>query len=167
MQKSHKIWSFQRLYGKISLFCFEEFPALKAFTAVFIGHRDYDPALNNRLESALLDLIRMGYCRFLSGGMGEFDLACEAAVRKLKSAYPHITLCLVSTSPTVKNSGEYDEIILPGHFNPEYRSLSIPIRNKLMLTLASAALCHVNRGSGGAYTTYKAALKEAITMYHI
>ena len=140
---------------------------LNAYTAVFIGHRNFDPSLAGRLESTITELIRMGYCRFLSGGMGEFDLACEAAVRALKPTYPHITLCLAATSSSVKNSSAYDEVILPEHFNPEYKSLSIPIRNKLMIGLASAAVCHVNRMSGGAYTTYKAAMKEALMIYHI
>ena len=138
---------------------------MNAYTAVFIGHREYDQATLPILEETLIELIRLGYCRFLSGGMGEFDSACEDTVRRLKSAYPHISLCLVSTSPNPRPKGEYDEIILPEDFNPEYKSLNIPVRNKLMVKSASAAVCYVHRMSGGAYNTYKEALREALMIY--
>ena len=138
---------------------------MKAYTAMFIGHRDYDHSADQYLEENLIELIRMGYCRFLSGGMGEFDLACEETVRHLKAAYPHISLCLVMNAPSSRPPEGYDEIILPEHIKPELKSVSIPVRNKLMVQCASAAVCYMKRMHGGAYSTYTAALREALVIY--
>lgn len=138
---------------------------MNAYTAVFIGHRDYDHSADKALEETILELIRLGYCRFLSGGMGEFDLACEAIVRRLKTAYPHISLCLMLNAPSSKVPVGYDEIILPEQIHPELKSVSIPVRNKLMVQSASAAVCYVKHMSGGAYSTYKTALREALMVY--
>lgn len=138
---------------------------MNAYTAVFIGHRDYDHSADKALEETILELVRLGYCRFLSGGMGEFDLACETIVRRLKTAYPHISLCLMLNAPSSKVPEGYDEIILPEQIHPELKSVSIPVRNKLMVQSASAAICYVKRMSGGAYSTYKTALREALMVY--
>lgn len=139
-----------------------------AYTAVFIGHRDYDRSLDDRLEHTLILLIRHGYTRFLSGGMGEFDAACEDCILRLKARYPHIRLCLAVNAPTHHaDPNRYDEIVTPDMLKPGLGSVSIPIRNKLMVQSASAAICYVKRFSGGAYTSYKAALKNALLIFHI
>lgn len=140
---------------------------MNAYTAVFIGHRDYDHHADARIEQILIDLIHQGYCRFLTGGMGEFDLSCADCVRKLKLRYPHILLCLVVTSPSVQIPEGYDEIILPEMLKPELHSVSIPVRNKLMVQSASAAICHQTRESGGAYASLRVAMQEALTIYFV
>lgn len=138
-----------------------------AYTAVFIGHRDYDRSADAYLETMLVALVQQGYTRFLSGGMGNFDLACEDCVRRLKLRYPHIRLCLAVTAPTSAPAEGYDEIVPPSMFKEGLESVSIPVRNKLMVQNASAAVCHVRRMSGGAYASCKIALKEALTVYYI
>lgn len=139
-----------------------------AYTAVFIGHRNYDHSQDALIEETLLTLIQDGYCRFLSGGMGEFDCACESCVRRLKARYPHIRLCLAVNSPRqCVESGLYDEIVTPGDLKEGLTGVSIPVRNKLMVQAASAAVCYVHRMCGGAYASFKLALHEALTVYLI
>lgn len=140
-----------------------------ASTAVFIGHRDYDDSLDDRIEQAIERLVRRGYKYFLCGGMGDFDLACARCVSGMKWKYPHMRLYLVQyTSGWIPEEYEYyDGAILPQWEEAPQPGQEIVFRNQYMIEKSSAAVCWVNRHRGGANLSWRYAQKMGLYMIHI
>lgn len=139
-------------------------------TCTFAGHREvYQPGVASRLEAELEKLLRTEEeFRFLTGGMGEFDGMCGAAVRAAKRRHPEkrITLSLIlpyltvrlNTDPSYRT--DYDEILLPAELEGVPYKAAIRMRNRWMADHADRVIAYVYRDFGGAYEMIRYAEKR-------
>lgn len=128
------------------------------------GEEDFDEKLENALIYAIENL---GITDFYVGDYGKFDLFSALCLRKLKAKYPHIRLILVlayldkkyNEVDKVFNKNTFDEIIYPSleRVNKKY---AIAVRNKLMVDASNYLIFYVNCSYGGAYKTYKYAIRK-------
>ncbi len=138
-------------------------------TATFIGHANYVGADYTNLKAQLEYLVEAGVTDFLCGGMGGFDNACAALVRKMKKTYPQIQLYRVVPSLLFDKRREmdYDGIIVPCNIEKCHYKRAITFRNRYMIDHADFALCYVRREHGGAYQSYRYAKKKNISIIYI
>ena len=127
-------------------------------TVVFIGNRDCYKIDKAIIEQAIIQAIESGITCFLNGGQGYFDKTCALILHGLKTHYPDIKSILVIPYRDfwIFNKDIFDEIIYP--FEPRIESLlnykrAIPLRNRVMVESASAAICYVERVGGGSWKT--------------
>ena len=121
----------------------------------FIGHRDAD-GLEYKIRESIEKLIKMGVTEFYSGGMGQFDRACEFAVKRQKGKLVFIPYNIRQVKKEYKLW--YDNIICP-FGEKEYSAYDIPKRNKWMVDNCDICLCYIYK-EGGAKKTFEYALKK-------
>ena len=135
-------------------------------TCTFAGHREvYAAYLDAKLEQAIADILLTDTeFVFYTGGMGEFDARCAAAVRTAKCRNPHldIQLCLVLPymMQQLNEDKEYyekafDQIIVPLELAEVHYKVAITKRNRWMVDASDCLIAFVYRDFGGAYTTLK------------
>ncbi len=127
----------------------------KETTAMFVGHRECYEMDREQLEREIIGLIEKGVDTFLSGGMGQFDAACEGTVARLKSQYPHIKLYVIMpyVNFQTKHITPADELIFPDGFEFYHPKAAIQKRNRYMVDRSAYAVCYVQHSWGGAAQT--------------
>ena len=132
----------------------------------FAGHRQVFAAdVAQKARDALERLVEIDReLTFYTGGMGEFDSLCAAAVRRLRARHPEARVRLYLVLPyltaEVNRSGAYYEAAFDGVFVPpellglHYKS-AILRRNRWMVDRAQVLLAYVTRDFGGAYATLR------------
>lgn len=136
-------------------------------TCCFTGHRDIPflklHSIKKRLEKAVEQSIKEGYCYFGAGGALGFDTLAANAVLQLKEKYPSIKLILVlpcrSQTRGWKQSDidEYERIKSEAdkvvYTSEEYYSGCMHKRNRHLVDNSSKCICYLTQSSGGtAYT---------------
>ena len=60
----------------------------------FAGHREvFLSSVKQEIDKALLDIVQTeDEYVFYSGGMGDFDIMCEACDRRVKKKYPQLNI---------------------------------------------------------------------------
>ena len=140
-------------------------------TCTFAGHRQiFASGIPQKLDEAIEGLLAAGGdYRFLTGGMGEFDLLCAAAVRRAKRRHPGLAVELLLVLPYMKqdiNANKaayedgYDDILVPTELLGAYPKQAIGRRNRWMIDRSDALLAYVCRAFGGAYETLRYAQKR-------
>lgn len=141
----------------------------KETTATFIGHgREFYFNDKDRITENIESLIDLGVTDFLSGGMGNFDRFCEELIYSIKKQRD-IKLHLVIPYLTFKigNMRIYDSIIYPEGFEKYHFKSAIVQRNKYLVDNSAYAICWVNCDSGGAYTTFKRAIRNGLIIVNL
>ena len=144
----------------------------------FAGHGNnyyYSDDTYKKIISCLKQLITdKNISEFWVGNYGYFDAIAARAVRNIKEEYPHIKLCLVVPYITSRINkfkleyvNAYDEIIIPEMSPQTPIRAYIPICNQYMVDKSVCLLCYIERESGGAFKTYKYALKKGIEIINI
>jgi len=144
----------------------------------FAGHRTIlIPDIERKIASVLNDLLLADrQLIFLSGGMGEFDLKCESAVRRLKRNHPEadLSLRLVLAYMTNRINAEkdyyqskYDDIIFPAELAQLHYKVAIKKRNQWMAEQADIVLACVCHEHGGAYDMLRHAQKIGKTTVNL
>lgn len=123
-----------------------------------------------KIETAIRELLQTdSEFIFYTGGMGEFDGMCAAAVRTAKRRHPdlkiHLTLVLPYMSNKVNTEKAhyeyyYDDIILPEELYGVHYKAAIQKRNRWMVDRADYLIAYVFRDFGGAFETVKYAKKQ-------
>lgn len=135
-------------------------------TCTFAGHREvYAAYLDAKLEQAIADILLTDTkFVFYTGGMGEFDARCAAAVRTAKRRNPQldIQLCLVLPYLIQKINEDkdyyehaFDRIIVPFELAEVHHKAAITKRNRWMVDSSDYLIAFVYRDFGGAYATLK------------
>lgn len=137
----------------------------------FAGHREvFLSSIKRDIDHALSEIVQAedDYILFYSGGMGDFDIMCEAAVRRLKKKYPDLNIRLSLVLPYMTNQinrdkeyleSRFDDIIIPMDLIGVHYKAAIKKRNRWMVDQADKVLAYVYRDFGGAYDTIKYALR--------
>ena len=136
----------------------------------FAGHREvFLSSVNQDIDNALSELVQSeDDYMFYSGGMGDFDFMCEAAVRRLKKRCPHLNIRLNLVLPYMTNQinrdkdyyeSRFDDIIIPMALMGVHYKAAIKKRNRWMVDQADKILAYVYRDFGGAFDTIKYALR--------
>lgn len=136
----------------------------------FAGHREvFLSSVNQDIDNALSELVQSEDDNmFYSGGMGDFDFMCEAAVRRLKKRCPHLNIRLNLVLPYMTNQinrdkdyyeSRFDNIIIPMDLMGVHYKAAIKKRNRWMVDQADKILAYVYRDFGGAFDTIKYALR--------
>jgi uncharacterized phage-like protein YoqJ len=106
---------------------------------------------------------------FLTGGMGDFDGKCSAAVRKAKRRYPDKDIKLTLVEPYMKNEinenkeyyeASFDEVVISMELADAHYKSAITQRNRWMIDRSDYLIAFVYRNFGGAYETLKYAKKK-------
>lgn len=130
----------------------------------FIGRRDCTN-IEPIIYSSVNTLLRQGVNEFYSGGMGNFDILCEKAVKKSGGIITYIPY----NTKLIKERDRlwYDNIFCP-FSDKTYSKYDIPNRNKWLVDNTDICLCYVYK-EGGAMSTYDYALKknkQIINLYY-
>lgn len=136
----------------------------------FAGHREvFLSSVNQDIDNSLSELVQSeDDYMFYSGGMGDFDFMCEAAVRRLKKRCPHLNIRLNLVLPYMTNQinrdkdyyeSRFDDIIIPMDLMGVHYKAAIKKRNRWMVDQADKILAYVYRDFGGAFDTIKYALR--------
>lgn len=149
------------------------------FTVAFIGHREIDDLykVETKLEVLIKELLLSHeYVEFLVGRDGEFDQAVASAVRRTKRAVRDDNSSLVWIMPYPSAEYEnnrvsfeqyYDEIEICEDAASAHFKAAIQIRNRSMVDRADLVVCFIERKTGGAYSTYRYAVKNMKTLINI
>ena len=136
----------------------------------FAGHREvFLSSVKQEIDKALSDIVQTedDYV-FFSGGMGDFDIMCEAAVRRLKKKNSDLNIHLNLVLPYMTNQinrdkdyyeSRFDDIIIPMDLMGVHYKSAIKKRNCWMVDQADKVLAYVYRDFGGAFDTVKYALR--------
>ena len=118
----------------------------------FIGHREADESLIQRLEIEIERLIAEEQVRyFYVGGYGGFDQIAATAVKRAKERYSNVTLNLVlpyhpAERPVEKPPG-YDGTYYPEGLEKTPRPFAIVKANQLMVDTCDWLVCYVRHGA--------------------
>ena len=118
----------------------------------FIGHREADESLIQRLEIEIEQLIAEEQVRyFYVGGYGGFDQIAATAVKRAKERYSNVTLNLVlpyhpAERPVEKPPG-YDGTYYPEGVEKTPRPFAIVKANQLMVDTCDWLVCYVRHGA--------------------
>lgn len=149
------------------------------FTVAFIGHREIDDLykVETKLEVLIKELLLSHeYVEFLVGRDGEFDQAVASAVRRTKRAVRDDNSSLVWIMPYPSAEYEnnrvsfeqyYDESEICEDAASAHFKAAIQIRNRSMVDRADLVVCFIERKTGGAYSTYRYAVKNMKTLINI
>lgn len=105
----------------------------------------------------------------LSGGMGDFDTLCSAAVRRIKRDYPDLPVELVLVVPYMKQGlntnkdyyeKRYDNVLIFSSRLECHPKRVITQRNQWMVDQSDILLTYVIREFGGARATVNYAMKK-------
>lgn len=141
----------------------------------FAGHREVlEPSIHNLLVDALEKIVReSNEITFYTGGMGEFDVMCVAAVRQLKRHFHEKKICLYLVCPYMTMSinrdsyylkEQYDDILIPSELMGCHYKSAITQRNRWLVDHSDIIITYVKRDYGGAYTTKKYAGRKGLTI---
>lgn len=150
---------------------------MDVFTVSFFGHRHVTDALKieQRLETHIRQiLLEKEYVEFLVGRDGEFDLLVASVIRRCKREVRSDNSSLVWVLPyetaEYRNNEDsfrayYDEIQIceeaaQGHYKNAYKC-----RNQIMLNHSDLVIFCIQHSGGGAWQTYRYALRQK--MNHI
>ena len=130
----------------------------------FAGHR-HIPAPRSSVDEVIETILQTDRAfTFYSGGMGEFDAQCEAAVRGAKRRHPELAIQLVLVLPYMSNrlntyktyyEEMYDGIVIPEELLGVHPKAAITMRNRWMVDASDYVIACVRRDFGGAYETVK------------
>ena len=137
----------------------------------FAGHREIIlPDIREKAFSAIRKMADSNKSLlFLSGGMGEFDILCENAVRRIKTDYPanriDLQLILPYMSQKINSEREYylsryDGILIPSEMSSYHYKAAIKQRNYWMIDHSDFLIAYVHRGYGGAYESLRYAVRK-------
>lgn len=144
----------------------------------FAGHREILlPNIREKAFSAIRKLAEANTSLlFLSGGMGEFDILCENAVRRIKTDYPslriELQLILPYMSQTINSEREYylsryDGILIPSEMSSYHYKAAIKQRNYWMIDHSDFLIAYVHRGYGGAYEALRYAARKGMQLINL
>lgn len=137
----------------------------------FAGHRNvFGGDVREKVEEAIAAILKEDTSfEFYSGGMGEFDSLCEAAVRSAKASNRQFNIKLIYVAPYMMNTLNtnkeyyehyYDEILIPGELEGVHYKAAITKRNRWLIDHSDYLIAYVFRDHGGAYTTLRYAQKK-------
>lgn len=140
-------------------------------TCTFAGHRQVFAAdLGERVNDAIERLLTTDtQFLFYTGGMGDFDNLCSAAVRRARREHPALEIRLLLVLPYMKQAintdrdyyeESYDDIFVPMELLGAHCKAAIPLRNRWMIDRADVLLAYVRRDFGGAYEALRYARKR-------
>ena len=138
----------------------------------FCGHSDYIPTPDDeeRVLSLLERIVGDGAAEFFLGGYGAFDHFAYNCCKQYKQTHPRVSLVFVT--PYIREAylkGKdriYDEIVYP-EIGDKPQRFAISYRNKYMVEKADRVIAYVSHDWGGAYATYKLALKKGKIVYNL
>ncbi len=135
-------------------------------TATFCGHSSVEQKNDIKvwLYHVIDDLIQQGCTQFYLGGYGDFDNIAASVLYDIKSNQEVITSTLVLPYPDRKTDTHlYDGTLYPPLENVPKR-YAILKRNQWMVNNSDIVVTYITHDWGGAYQTYKYAVKKNKTV---
>ena len=140
---------------------------MRGYLVSLFGHREVEKIsdFETRLENTLLRIIsQYDFVTFLIGRNGDFDEYAASVIKRVqKSAGKEkCDIVLVMAYPVSDieyYEDYYDDIIIPESVQGEHPKGAIIKRNKWMVDYSDEVIVFVKRSSGGAYNSYRYALK--------
>ncbi len=126
----------------------------------FCGHSDFREStdIRGKLLSLLTESVGDAPAEIYLGGYGNFDSFALNCCREYKRSHPNVTITYVTPYLNAAHEG-YDAVLYPPIENKPKR-FAISYRNKYMVEKADLVVAYVSRDWGGAYATYKHAIKK-------
>lgn len=134
----------------------------------FFGHSSF--SATKELEDKLISLLEAtagdGEAEMYLGGYGGFDDFVYACCKKYKATHPSVSLVFVTPYITLEyqknhlahKSKLYDCVVYPEIEDKPLR-FAITYRNRYMAERADVVITYINHSHGGAYKSYKHAMK--------
>lgn len=145
---------------------------LNTYTVSFFGHRLINDffTVEKELRELIINLLRTHtYIEFLVGRNGEFDQLVSSEIRRAKKKYRNDncthTLVLPYATALLRNNYDsfksyYDQIEIYDNLYKAHYKEAIKLRNKLMVNNSDLIIFYLEHEYGGAYQTYKYAVKQ-------
>lgn len=154
---------------------------IKEKTCCFTGHRvlpaQQQEEIKNRLEKTVIQLIKKGFCRFLTGGALGFDTVAAQCVLSQKQHNPQIKLILILPCPeqtknwSTENTALYHWIKsrCDGYLYLEktYTQGCMFRRNRCLVDHSAQCICYLQKQSGGTYYTVSYAKKQGVPVINL
>ena len=145
---------------------------LNIYTVSFFGHREVTrfAFIEKQLIKIIKDLLDANeYVVFLVGRNGEFDQLVSSVIHRVKRLYGDNncfhTLVLPYRSAEYRDNKEsfnefYDDVENCNEFGNTHFKAAIQKRNRLMVDRSDLTVFYIEHEYGGAYKTYKYAVRQ-------
>lgn len=136
-------------------------------TCTFFGHRDCPDSIKDKVETAVVELIKhKGVDRFLVGNNGNFDNIVLSVLRKCKIQFPYIDYCV--TLAYLPNNKSFDyPTLYPEDIEGLPKRFAISYRNNYMLKHSDFVVGYVAHSFGGAYKYFEKSKKQGKTCINL
>ncbi|MBQ8372118.1 MAG: hypothetical protein IJX38_04170 [Clostridia bacterium] len=142
----------------------------------FCGHSRFRLTLEYecKILEYLQKIIKDEPMELLLGGYGAFDEFAYMCCNKFKQLHANVSLVLVTPymsveyqkSKLAKEKTRYDSIVYPEIENKPLR-FAITYRNRYMVDCSDYVIAYVDHTWGGAYSTYKYAVRKNKTVLNL
>ena len=148
------------------------------YTVSLFGHREVGnaAAAEEELEATVRDLLASrDYVDFLVGRSGEFDRLAAAVIRRVRrrmgTANGSLILVLPYDNAEYRQNEAafwqyYDEVEMLTDPSVHYKA-AIRQRNRAMVDRSDLTVCYLERETGGAYQTYRYAVRQGKTVLRL
>lgn len=121
-------------------------------TCTFFGHRDSSIKIKEKLEEAIIKLIKENEVNlFLVGNQGKFDAFALSVLKKIQSDFPFIKFYVVlAYLPSNRGSiDDYENTIYPEGLERVPKRFAISKRNEWMINKSDFVITYVTNNFGG------------------
>lgn len=141
---------------------------MNIYTVSLFGHREVPDfkSVENLLLSELYRLFdQHEFISFVLGRNGEFDEYAAMILKRIQRQYGKDRCEIILVLPYLVSDIEYyatyyDSVYIPEEIsNNIYPKRAITVRNRIMIDQSDEIIFYVNKNKGGAYMTYKYAIK--------
>ena len=145
-------------------------------TITFCGHSDFCKtyAYESKILEILEETVGEEAAEIYLGGYGSFDSFAYECCKKYKKTHPNISLVFVTPYITTQYQESYlkgiedmyDCIVYP-EIEDKPMKFAIVYRNRYMVEKSDFVIAFVSRKYGGAYSTYKYAMRKGKTVLNL
>lgn len=154
---------------------------MREITCCFTGHRDilseHKDDIDIRTQTEIVDLIKMGYTNFVSGGAIGFDTIAANCVLELKKTYKELKLFLIlpcieqAKLWSISQKEEYERIKTLAdkveYTQENYTRGCMHKRNRALVDCSSACICYITKAKGGTAYTVNYAKKNMLKIIEV
>ena len=136
------------------------------YACTFFGHRNGCSVSDEKILTAIQELISQGVKQFYVGNNGDFDRRVLGCLNKTRREHPEIAYSVVLAYPPGEGAEEASYTIYPEIERGPAR-FAISRRNRWMVEQSTRCICYVAHRWGGAYQFASLAKRKGLQVINL